>query len=53
VSEGFRNLEVWQQAMELVEVIYRVTAKLPSEERFGLTSQVRRAAVAHAPPAGA
>jgi four helix bundle protein len=45
VSEGFRNLEVWQHAMELVEMVYRVSTEMPSDERFGLTTQMRRAAV--------
>lgn len=40
-----RDLVVWQKAMELVVVIYRLSKKLPAEERFGLVSQMRRAAV--------
>lgn len=40
----FRELRVWQMAMDLVVEIYRVTARFPAEERFGLTSQLRRAA---------
>jgi len=36
---------VWQRAMGLVREIYRITRGFPSEERFGLTSQLRRAAV--------
>lgn len=39
------ELEVWRDALELVESVYRVTTSFPSEERFGLTSQLRRAAV--------
>jgi four helix bundle protein len=42
---GFRNLDTWQLAMTLVERIYQATSKFPSDERYGLTSQVRRAAV--------
>ena len=38
-------LVVWQKAMDLVTEIYKITAAFPSEERFGLTSQARRAAV--------
>lgn len=41
----FRDLEVWQLSMEMVESVYRVTAALPDHERYGLTSQTRRAAV--------
>ena len=39
------KLEVWQDGMLLVEHIYRLTASFPSDERFGLTFQIRRAAV--------
>lgn len=41
----FRDLEVWQLSMAMVESVYRVTAALPDHERYGLTSQTRRAAV--------
>ena len=42
---GYRDLVVWQKAMSLVEDIYRLTCNFPSAERFGLTSQIQRAAV--------
>lgn len=45
MSEGFCDLVVWQRGIELTEAIYLLTAKFPSDERFGLTSQMRRAAV--------
>jgi four helix bundle protein len=39
------DLEVWRDAMKLVEQVYGFSAQFPDAERFGLTSQVRRAAV--------
>jgi four helix bundle protein len=45
VKRGHRNLKVWQQAMTLVTEIYTLTATFPSVEKFGLTSQMQRAAV--------
>lgn len=41
----FEKLEVWHKAIEFSDVVYRVTRSFPSDERFGLTSQVRRSAV--------
>jgi len=43
--KDFRELIVWQKAMDLVESIYRTTAKYPKEETYGLIAQMRRAAV--------
>jgi four helix bundle protein len=43
--ECFEQLEVWQVAHHLVLRVYRLTANLPSDEKFGLISQMRRAAV--------
>ena len=43
--ENYRDLKVWQQGIDLVEQVYARTASFPSEEKFGLTAQVRRAAV--------
>lgn len=40
-----RDLLVWQKAMDLVVECYRVSAHFPKQEQFGLTSQLRRAAV--------
>jgi four helix bundle protein len=45
ITNSFRDLEVWQESMTLVEEIYALSKRFPSEERFGLTSQLRRAAV--------
>ena len=42
---SYRELEAWRVAMDLVEQIYRVTACFPDGERFGLSNQLRRAAV--------
>jgi four helix bundle protein len=42
---SYRDLVAWQRAMELVQAIYRATREFPQEEIYGLTSQVRRAAV--------
>ncbi len=44
--QDFRKLKVWEKAHALVLQIYRLTAALPSEERFGLTIQMRRSATA-------
>ncbi len=41
----FEKLEVWRKAIELADQIYAVTRLFPDNERFGLTSQMRRAAV--------
>jgi four helix bundle protein len=41
----YRDLDVWKQAMDLVEQCYRTTAGFPGFELYGLTSQLRRAAV--------
>lgn len=43
--KGFRDLEVWTGGMELAEAIYRITDAFPNSERFGLSTQLRRAAV--------
>lgn len=40
-----QQLRVWQESMELVTAIYAVTATFPTNERFGLPSQMQRAAV--------
>jgi four helix bundle protein len=42
---SYRELEVWKLGMEVVQEVYRITRAMPSDERFGLTSQARRAAV--------
>jgi four helix bundle protein len=42
---SYKELVVWQKAMDLVVAIYELTKNYPSEEKFGLISQMRRAAV--------
>lgn len=44
-NSSFRDLRVWQQAMELALTIYRITANFPKYELYGLAQQMRRAAV--------
>jgi four helix bundle protein len=43
--QTYRDLEVWQRAISLVEQSYAATRQFPREEQFGLTGQLRRAAV--------
>ena len=40
-----KNLKIWQRSIDIVEMIYRETVDLPIEERYGLTSQIRRASI--------
>ncbi|MGB0166175.1 MAG: four helix bundle protein [Luteibaculum sp.] len=40
-----KELEVWQQSMELVEALYALTKNFPKEELYGFTSQIRRSAI--------
>ena len=41
----YKEMVVWQKAMTLVEEVYKITARLPKQEQFGLASQMQRAAV--------
>ncbi len=45
MSGSYRDLVAWQKAMELVYTIYRLTQRFPDNEKYGLVSQLRRAAV--------
>lgn len=45
MKRNHRSLKAWQQAIQLVEHVYALTASFPKEELFGLSSQMRRAAV--------
>lgn len=42
---GFEKLEVWQKAIEFADTVYSATKNFPADERFGLTSQLRRCSV--------
>jgi len=42
---NYKKLKIWEKSMELSLSVYQVTNTFPSEERFGLTSQIRRCAV--------
>ena len=45
MEKPHKKLKVWQLGMEIVMDVYRLTGSFPSDERFGLTSQLRRCAV--------
>jgi four helix bundle protein len=42
---GYRDLEVWQLSMTLVEKVFKLTEQLPGDQRFALVSQMQRAAI--------
>jgi four helix bundle protein len=42
--KSYKELEVWQRAVELTVLVYRLTERFPAAEKFGLVSQIRRAA---------
>ncbi|ATA69253.1 four helix bundle protein [Capnocytophaga canimorsus] len=42
---SYKELVVWQKSMDLVKGVYEVTRLFPEEEKFGLTSQIRRSAI--------
>jgi len=42
---NFQELKIWQKAMKMTENFYLISSEFPSEEKFGLTSQLRRSAV--------
>jgi four helix bundle protein len=44
-NQKFRKLDVWIKSMEFISLVYQLTAEFPADERFGLTSQLRRAAI--------
>ena len=45
VRHNYKNLKIWQKSHEFVRDIYILSASLPSDEKFGITSQIRRAAI--------
>jgi len=45
IPRSYKDLIVWQKAIELAKRIYHLTKTFPSEEKFGLVAQMRRAAV--------
>jgi four helix bundle protein len=45
MNYSFEKLEVWHDARELTRIIYKITKKFPDDERFGITNQMRRAAI--------
>ena len=42
---SFERLDVWQKAIDFADLVYKITRTFPNDERFGLTSQMRRASV--------
>jgi len=44
-DHSYRQLEAWQKAMDAYDAVYEVSRRFPDEERFGLTVQIRRAAL--------
>ncbi|MEX0651910.1 MAG: four helix bundle protein [Candidatus Paceibacterota bacterium] len=45
MSNGYRDVTVWQKSMDLVELVYSFTKTFPEDEKYGLTSQMRRCVV--------
>lgn len=45
VFKGYKDLKVWQKAMQLAKQVYLFTASFPANEQYGLTSQLKRAVV--------
>jgi four helix bundle protein len=45
MGDSFKDLVVWQRAIQLTVAVYKLTSSFPDSERFGLTNQLRRASV--------
>ena len=43
--QTYQDLTVWQKSMEIAELVYKITKKLPKDEMYSMTNQIRRAAV--------
>ena len=48
ILKNFKDLKIWQKSYELCLKIYRITAEFPKQERYGLTSQIKRSVVSMA-----
>lgn len=44
-KHNFREIKIWQESLVLVKEVYEFSSKLPTEEKFGITSQINRSAV--------
>ena len=44
-KHNFKNIKVWQKSVDLAVKVYHITKEFPSEEKYGMTSQMRRASV--------
>lgn len=42
---NYKELRIWQEAMEVAQAVYQITSAFPANEKFGLTSQINRAAI--------
>jgi four helix bundle protein len=45
IIKSYKDLEVWKKGIEIVDAVYRITKKFPSEERFGLIAHMQKTAV--------
>jgi four helix bundle protein len=45
MGKSFKDLTVWQRAIQLTVAVYKLTSEFPDAEKFGLTNQMRRASV--------
>ncbi|MFZ3089495.1 MAG: four helix bundle protein [Nitrospirota bacterium] len=43
--KSFKEMPIWQKAIDVAEIMYKITDKLPSKEDYGFTSQIRRSAL--------